>query len=209
MGLVRGSGAGPPGSFCDSLQAASGEPDHAAAHFAHEHRVVGHGGARHRHGSHRGHHARRYASRLYRQQQPALRPSARSARRDGDLNGRRSTELCLHLTRWPMGRVRGGQHAEEGGHHGRAACDDRTDRSGVRGDLGAGRHDHLCHVGSTHRPAAGVGSSRGRRERAHAARAGTRRARSPLARDASRRPVGAHDHHGHDWRACRRTGGRA
>ena len=99
-------------------------------------RVVGQGGARHRHGSQRGHHARRHTGRLCRQQQPALRPPARSTRRDGDLYGRRSTELGLHLTRWPLGGLRGGQHAQEGGPHGRAAGDDRTDRSGIRGDLG-------------------------------------------------------------------------
>ena len=208
MGLVRGNGSGPPDSFCDSLQSAGGEPVHAAAHFAHEHRDVGQGGARHRHGSHRGHHARRHTGRLCRQQQSALRPSARSTRRDGDLYGRRSTELGLHFARRPLGGLRGGQHAQEGGPHGRAAGDDRTDRSDTRGDLGPGRHDHLCHVGSRHRPAARLGR-RWPRQRAHATCAGTRRARSPLARDASRRPFGAPDHHGHDWRARRRAGGGA
>ena len=85
VGLVRGDRSGAAGSFCDSLPATSREPAHAAAHFAREHRVVGQGGARHRHGSHRGDHARRHPGRVYRRQQPALRPPARSTRSDGDL----------------------------------------------------------------------------------------------------------------------------
>ena len=61
VGLVRGNGSGAPGAFSDSLQPVSGEPGRAA-HFAHDDRVVGQGGARHRHGSQRRHYARRYAS---------------------------------------------------------------------------------------------------------------------------------------------------
>ena len=208
MGPARGSGAGAGDPVGRVRQPATGDPDLAAAHRADDDGLVGHDGARHRPRPQPGDHARRYASHLHRSQQPALRPRAGSTRRDAHRHERGAPELGLRVARRPAGRVRGGQHPQDGRRHGRAAGDDRGDRWSVRGDLGAAGHHHLCDVGSSHRSPSCVGRRR-RGERTHPARPGTRRARSPLARDASGRPGGPLHHRRHDGRARRGAGGGA
>ena len=67
--LFATASRGAVGSVCDALQRATGEPGRASAHFAHDDGCDGHGRARHRRGwAQPGDHARRYASRLCRQQ---------------------------------------------------------------------------------------------------------------------------------------------
>ena len=103
------------------VQDGAADTDRAAAHLAHDDRIVGHGGGHSQRQSQPGDHARRHARRLRGQQRRQLfvRPLDRldSTR---DLHGRCPSELGLRLARWPMGRVRRGRHAEEGGHHRRA-----------------------------------------------------------------------------------------